>query len=129
MEKPTQPYPAPSRGQRVDDIEAASWNRKVANILATASTNGFTSVWDLKQSREILHLQAPGRRRVSTLAWDPDNPTRIITGCGDDTAPALYVWDLRNSNAPALVVIFLIMLTVDFGGTQCRNSLCELVSA
>lgn len=105
MENPAQPYPAPTRASRVDDIEAASWNRKVANILATASTNGFTSVWDLRQSREILHLQNPGRRRVSTLAWDPDNPTRIITGCGDDTAPALYVWDLRNSNAPAQVFL------------------------
>ena len=89
MENPAQPYPAANRASRVDDIDAASWNRKVANILATASTNGFTSVWDLKQSREILHLQNPSRKRVSTLAWDPDNPTRIITGCGDDTAPAL----------------------------------------
>ena len=104
MENPAQPYPASNLANRADDIEAASWNRKVANILATARTNGFTSVWDLKQSREILHLQNPGRGRVSTLAWDPDNPTRIITGSGDDTTPSLYVWDLRNSNAPAQVI-------------------------
>ena len=113
----------------MDDIEAASWNRKVANILATASTNGFTSVWDLKQSREILHLQNPGRRRVSTLAWDPDNPTRIITGCGDDTAPALYIWDLRNSNAPAQVLLSQTSLTIDAGRSLCRCPFRQLVSS
>ena len=100
------PFPAPNRASRVEDIEAAAWNRKVANILATGSGNGFTSIWDLKQSREILHLRNPNRERVSSLAWDPDNPTRIITGCGDDTSSVLYVWDLRNSHAPAQVALY-----------------------
>jgi len=103
LENPTQPYPAPNRGPRVEDIEAAAWNRKVPHILATASSNGFTSIWDLKASREVLHLQTPDRKRVSTLAWDPDNALKIITGSDDDFAPLLHVWDLRNTKAPSYV--------------------------
>ena len=103
LENPTQPYPAPNRGTRVEDIEAAAWNRKVPHILATASSNGFTSIWDLKASREVLHLKTPDRKRVSTLAWDPDNALKIITGSDDDLAPLLHVWDLRNTKAPSHV--------------------------
>jgi len=109
LENPVKPWNTPNKS-KVDDIEAAAWNRKVGNIIATASTNGFTSVWDLKQSREILHLETPGRKRVSSIAWDPDNSTRVITGCGDDSSPYLHVWDLRNSNAPAQVSLTLSLL-------------------
>lgn len=53
--------------------------------MATSSGSGYTVVWDLKNRREVLHLNyggaaagAPsvgalgGRRGVTAVAWNPD---------------------------------------------------------
>lgn len=76
-----------------------AWNRKVSHILATGGSGGFVTVWDLKTKKASLTLNN-NRRRVSAIAWDPHNSTKLLTATPDDNAPVILLWDLRNSNAP-----------------------------
>ncbi|KAI1489152.1 hypothetical protein F5X96DRAFT_27788 [Biscogniauxia mediterranea] len=84
---------------RSDDLECVAWNIKVAHILATGGSGGFVTVWDLKTKKASLTLNN-NRKAVSSLAWDPNNPTRLLTATPDDITPVIMLWDLRNSNAP-----------------------------
>lgn len=84
---------------RSDDLECVAWNLKVAHILATGGTGGFVTVWDLKTKKASLTLNN-NRKAVSSIAWDPDSSTKLITATPDDTTPVLMLWNLRNSNAP-----------------------------
>lgn len=84
---------------RSDDIECLAWNRKVPNILATGGTGGFVTVWDLKTKKASLTLNN-SRKPVSAIAWDPNNSTRLLTATPDDNTPVIFLWNLRNSNAP-----------------------------
>lgn len=76
------------------------WNKKVAHILATGSTGGFVTVWDVKLKKANLTLNNYGRKTVSAVSWDPDVPTRLVTAIPTEQNPLVLVWDLRNSNAP-----------------------------
>lgn len=49
------------------------WNKKVPHILATGSSGGFVTVWDVKAKKESLTLNVLGRKAVSAVAWDPQN--------------------------------------------------------
>ncbi|KAF2089807.1 hypothetical protein K490DRAFT_35057 [Saccharata proteae CBS 121410] len=89
---------------RADDFECLDWNKKVPFILATGSTGGFVTVWDLKTKKENLTLNNFGRKSVSAVAWDPDVPTRLMTAVPSDQDPLILMWDLRNSNQPAQVL-------------------------
>ncbi|RYO93442.1 hypothetical protein DL766_009556 [Monosporascus sp. MC13-8B] len=84
---------------RSDDLECVAWNLKVAHILATGGTGGFVTVWDLKTKKASLTLNN-NRKAVSSIAWDPESSTKLITATPDDTTPVLMLWNLRNSNAP-----------------------------
>jgi protein transport protein SEC31 len=84
---------------RSDDIECVAWNTKVSHILATGGTGGFVTVWDLKTKKASLTLNN-NRKPVSSIAWDPNNSTKLLTATPDDTTPVILLWDLRNSNAP-----------------------------
>lgn len=84
---------------RSDDIECVAWNRKVSHILATGGSGGFVTVWDLKTKKASLTLNN-NRKRVSAIAWDPNNSTKLLTATPDDNTPVILLWDLRNSNAP-----------------------------
>ncbi|KAI1506318.1 hypothetical protein F5X99DRAFT_130673 [Biscogniauxia marginata] len=84
---------------RSDDLECVAWNTKVAHILATGGSGGFVTVWDLKTKKASLTLNN-NRKPVSSLAWDPNNSTRLLTATPDDITPVIMLWDLRNSNAP-----------------------------
>ncbi|KAI0401188.1 WD40 repeat-like protein [Xylaria palmicola] len=84
---------------RSDDLECVAWNTKVSHILATGGTGGFVTVWDLKTKKASLTLNN-NRKPVSSIAWDPNNSTKLLTATPDDTTPVLLLWDLRNSNAP-----------------------------
>jgi protein transport protein SEC31 len=96
--------PAANKSSRLEDVTDLAWNRKVAHILATASSNGYTVVWDLKVRKEVMQLALPGgRKAVSAIAWDPENPTHLLTATDDDTTPLIYSWDLRNAHAPNMV--------------------------
>lgn len=57
------------------------------------------TVWDLKTKKASLTLNN-NRKRVSAIAWDPHNSTKLLTATPDDNTPVILLWDLRNSNAP-----------------------------
>lgn len=87
-------------GANPDEYTSLDWNKKVAHILATGSSGGFVTVWDVRQKKENLTLNNFGRKSVSAVSWDPDVPTRLVTAIPTDQNPLVLVWDLRNSNAP-----------------------------
>ncbi|TKA83197.1 hypothetical protein B0A55_00673 [Friedmanniomyces simplex] len=87
---------------RADDIECLDWNKqdKTQHILATGSSGGFVTVWDVKQKRDILTLNNSGRKAVSAVAWDPEESTKLATATPNDQDPMIYIWSLRNSREP-----------------------------
>ena len=85
---------------RADDIDCLDWNKKVSHIMVTGSSGGFVTVWDMKAKKESLTLNNAGRKAVSAVAWDPENPTKLITATSLEQEPLILVWDLRNANAP-----------------------------
>ncbi|KAB5528163.1 protein transport protein SEC31 [Coniochaeta sp. 2T2.1] len=93
------PFRLGTAAARADDIESVAWNRKVPNILATGGAGGFVTVWDLKTKKASLTLNN-NRKAVSAIAWDPNNSTKLLTATSDDNTPVIFLWDLRNSNAP-----------------------------
>lgn len=56
---------------RADDFDCLDWNKRTAHILATGSSGGTMTVWDIKNKRESLTLNNLGRKPVSAIAWDP----------------------------------------------------------
>ncbi|KAI9892105.1 MAG: protein transport protein S31 [Vezdaea aestivalis] len=94
------PFRLGNTAARADDFETVDWNKKVPHILVTGSSGGFVTVWDVKAKKENLTLNNMGRKAVSAVAWDPEQPTKLITAIPDDTNPLILVWDLRNSQAP-----------------------------
>ncbi|KAK3191294.1 protein transport protein S31 [Lecanicillium sp. MT-2017a] len=93
------PFRLGNAAARADDVECLAWNRKVSHILATGGSGGFVTVWDLKTKKASLTLNN-NRKAVSAIAWDPNNSTKLLTATPDDTTPVIFLWDLRNSNAP-----------------------------
>ena len=91
-------YMPGSKSTRLGQVTDLAWNLKHPSILATASANGFTTVWDLRHKREIVQL--PGKSSVSAIAWSPDEATSIATASDDNSSPVISLWDLRNANAP-----------------------------
>ena len=89
---------------RADDFECLDWNKKVPHIVATGSSGGFVTIWDVKTKKESLTLNNFGRKPVSAIAWDPSMHVRLATAVPSDTDPLILVWDLRNSNAPERVL-------------------------
>ncbi|KAF2141344.1 uncharacterized protein K452DRAFT_251210 [Aplosporella prunicola CBS 121167] len=98
------PFRLGTSAARADDFEALDWNKKVPYILATGSSGGFVTVWDLKTKKENLTLNNYGRKAVSAVAWDPDVPTKLMTAVPNDQDPLILMWDLRNSNAPERIL-------------------------
>ncbi|KAI8847667.1 hypothetical protein BC829DRAFT_444455 [Chytridium lagenaria] len=105
LKNPTNnPYSPGTRSQKLEDITTLAWNRQAVHILATASNNGNTVIWDLRNRRELITLSHPGgRKRITGIAWNPENATRIITSADDDNSPTLLMWDLRNHLSPERV--------------------------
>lgn len=90
---------APSK----EDVTTLAWNRKVHNILSTATNAGVMNVWDLKQSRQVISIRNPrGRLRCSSLAWHPEIPTQIVITCDEDDSTGALLWDLRNATSPVM---------------------------
>ncbi|ENH68404.1 Protein transport protein SEC31 [Fusarium oxysporum f. sp. cubense race 1] len=93
------PFRLGNAAARSDDIECLAWNQKVSHILATGGNGGFVTVWDLKTKKASLTLNN-NRKAVSSIAWDPNNSTKLLTATPDDNSPVILLWNLRNSNAP-----------------------------
>ena len=96
------PFRLGASAARADDYECLDWNKgeKVPHILATGSSGGFVTIWDVRAKKENLSLNNMGRKAVSAVSWDPTVATRLITAIPNDQDPLILVWDLRNSNAP-----------------------------
>lgn len=72
--------------------------------MATAGSGGFVTVWDVKSKKESLTLNNYGRKAVSSVAWNPDLPTKLATAVSSDQDPLILMWDLRNSSAPERIL-------------------------
>lgn len=92
----------------MDTVQSVSWNNSVSHIFASAGSAGYTSIWDLKAKKEVLHLtytnNTGSRANLSVVAWHPTQSTKLITASESDGVPVLLTWDLRNSNAPETVL-------------------------
>jgi len=83
------------------EMLSCAWNRKVQHVLCSSSNRGVTAVYDLKQKKEVISFRDPaGRQRCSSVAWNPEVATQLVTGYDDDSNPALQMWDLRNPQYP-----------------------------
>lgn len=102
MNNMANPFRLGASTARADDIECLDWNKqeKTAHILATGSSGGFVTVWDVKQKRDILTLNNQGRKAVSAVAWDPEESTKLATATPNDQEALINLWSLRNSAAP-----------------------------
>ena len=89
---------------RTDNFDCLDWNKKTAHILATGSSGGTMTVWDVKNKRESLTLNNLNRKPVGAIAWDPVKTTRLMTAIPDDADPVILLWDLRNANAPERIL-------------------------
>lgn len=100
------PFRLGANAARADDYECIDWNKgsKVPHILATGSSGGFVTVWDVRGKKENLTLNNYGRKAVSAVSWDPNMATRLITAIPNDQDPLILMWDLRNSNAPEKIL-------------------------
>ena len=96
------PFRLGATAARADDIDCLDWNKqeKTAHILATGSSGGFVTVWDVKQKKDVLTLSNQGRKAVSAVAWDPEQSTSLATATSNDQDPLILIWSLRNSSAP-----------------------------
>ncbi|EKX74058.1 conserved hypothetical protein [Theileria equi strain WA] len=92
---------------KVGLVTGLSWNNRLGHILATSgaalSPNDSSGlvVWDLKARKPASSFRDPnGRVNPIAIDWVPEQPTQLVVGYGDDNAPALQLWDLRNCAAP-----------------------------
>lgn len=100
------PFKLGGGAARADDYECLDWNKgaKVPHILATGSSGGFVTIWDVRQKKENLALNNYSRKPVSAVAWDPDVATKLMTAVPNDQEPVILMWDLRNSSAPERIL-------------------------
>lgn len=86
-------------------ISSVSWNKKVQHILASASLNGLTVVWDLKTNKPIFNFQDSSitYNRNICLSWNPEIPTQIAVSYDDEKNCELQIWDLRNPQGPVML--------------------------
>ncbi|OBZ82852.1 Protein transport protein sec31 [Choanephora cucurbitarum] len=99
LNHPVTPSAPGNRSSRMDDIVSIAWNGQVQHIIASASTNGYTVVWDLRNKKEIMTL-AGSLSSLSSIAWHPQVATQIVTASDDDQSPYLTLWDLRHAHSP-----------------------------
>ena len=91
---------------RADDFECLDWNKRTAHILATGSSGGTMTVWDVKNKRESLTLNNLGRKPVSAIVWDPVKVSSAVK-TGQTLAYSL-------SRLPGLLLLFLMILILSF---------------
>src|SRR5690606_279615 len=60
--------PTQNKSSRLEDVTDVAWNNQVAHILAAASSNGYTVIWDLRQRKEVIQLCLPGGRKSVSSA-------------------------------------------------------------
>jgi protein transport protein SEC31 len=103
LKNPSAPTPITLSGKNPhhdQTISHLSWNRIFEYILATTSYNGTSVVWDLKQKKPIVPIVSAQKRRYSSLAWNPEEPTQLVFACEDDNSPVIELWDLKKAYQP-----------------------------
>lgn len=110
LDKQGSPITPGTASSRQDEIECVAWNNNVAHILAAAGNTGFTSVWDLKNRREVLHLFYPGpggagRRGVSSVIWHPENVSHISFTASVSFTDRCCLNSLLNSSPPVMMML------------------------
>ena len=87
-------------------VKAVAWNNEVGHILASASADGVTSVWDLRAKRPWCHLRDPSRNPCSAICWNPNTGSGnvfLMTASDDDMKPVMRLWDLRKSTTTPML--------------------------
>lgn len=98
--KPTAYSPgAKLQNQQESGVMAVAWNKKVQHILASSIYSGVTSIWDLRAKRAVLQFSDPSKKlRCRAIAWNPEEPTQILTASEDDSTPVMQIWDLKSNH-------------------------------
>ena len=99
------PAPLPSTAKHSAGITKVAWNTQVSHILASASSNGGTYIWDLKQKKAWCEIRDPTGAVVSDVAWNPEQGLNLVTASGDDKNPVIKLWDLRSSTSLPLATL------------------------
>ena len=110
LENPDQPTifvpaPPPNNVKHSAGITKVAWNTQVSHILASASSNGGTYIWDLKQKKAWCEIRDPTGAVVSDVAWNPEQGLNLVTASGDDKNPVIKLWDLRSSTSLPLATL------------------------
>jgi len=87
-------------------VRAVAWNNEVGHILATAASDGVTSVWDLRAKRPWCHLRDPSGAPCSAISWNPNTGSGnvfLMTASDDDAKPVMRLWDLRKSTTTPMM--------------------------
>jgi protein transport protein SEC31 len=101
LNTPEKPYSPGTRSRNLQDITSLAWNKQVPHILSTASSSGYTVVWDLRNKREVVALnfaavqqpqgppgwmgqQQGARRGISAVSWHPENVCCLFQPSGID---------------------------------------------
>ncbi|EPY49259.1 COPII-coated vesicle component Sec31 [Schizosaccharomyces cryophilus OY26] len=109
IKNPSKPFSLPKQN-RSSEIHVVAWNSKVSHILASSNSSEYTTVWDLKAKRQILNLSYMGATGtsatggVNSIAWHPENATRLVTAIDDNRNPIILTWDLRYPTTPQNVL-------------------------
>jgi protein transport protein SEC31 len=88
------------------EITAVAWNTAVPHIVASASTDGVVTVWDIQQLDNItvwceIRSESVGHA-VSHIVWNPKEGLHLLTASGDDRNPVIRLWDLGTSTTVPL---------------------------
>jgi protein transport protein SEC31 len=82
-------------------ITAVAWNTAVPHIVASASSDGIVTVWDVQSNSVWCEIRATegggGSTTISDIAWNPSEGLHLLIASGDDRNPVIRLWDLGTS--------------------------------
>ncbi|KAM7155711.1 protein transport protein Sec31A isoform 3-T4 [Molossus nigricans] len=94
-----------AKTQPLEDISCIAWNRQVQHILASASSSGRATVWDLRKNEPIIKVSDhKNKMHCSGLVWHPEVATQMVLASEDDRFPVVQVWDLRFASSALRVL-------------------------
>jgi protein transport protein SEC31 len=103
LENPASPLavPALTKSTHASEITDVKWNPKFAHILATATSSGVVTVWDLKAKRAALSFNVSPTQQggANAIAWHPEVSTHLAVA-RDEASPVIQFWDLKKAMAP-----------------------------
>ena len=79
------------------DVNALSWNRSVAYLVATAGDDGCARVWDLRRfgaaCEPVGRFDYHAGSHLAAVEWDPHDESSLCT-CAGGAVEAVSLWDL-----------------------------------